>query len=339
MHNLAKMKPNALLDRLLTTLSVRVQAFAICEIEKGWRLAVEPTQAVVIHYILAGSGTVAVDNGEPVAFGPDCVVVVPAGVSQTFGDSDPCARIAAASDNCKPRPDGLLNVTAGAGEPSILCACGSIAATYAGALGLFDLLREPIVEQASCGAMREIFRSISDEIARPALGTQAVAEALMKQCLVLLLRQHLNGSGAASPFFSALRDCRLTRAVAAVVERPAAIHTVDGLAALAGMSRSTFTERFTGIYRQSPIEFVQNVRLRLAAQLLVSTDMPVKVIAGNVGYGSRSYFTRAFRARYGGDPTTYRRRDGTAEPPANAVGQANASAASRRRLAETAMSV
>jgi hypothetical protein len=55
----------------------------------------------------------------------------------------------------------------------------------------------------------------------------------MKQCLILLLRQHLVHYGVDSPFFAALQDRRLARAVAAILERPAAPHTVDGLAHLA----------------------------------------------------------------------------------------------------------
>ena len=40
------------LDRLLTTLAVRIHAFAICWIQTGWRLAFDPMDAVTIHYVL-----------------------------------------------------------------------------------------------------------------------------------------------------------------------------------------------------------------------------------------------------------------------------------------------
>ncbi len=79
------------------------------------------------------------------------------------------------------------------------------------------------------------------------------------------------------------------------------------------MSRSTFAERFSQVFDQSPIEFVQRVRLRLGAHLLTTTDLPVKIIANSVGYESRSYFSRAFRAAYGSDPKTYRAVGGFAE--------------------------
>ncbi len=93
----------------------------------------------------------------------------------------------------------------------------------------------------------------------------------------------------------------------------AAPHTVESLAIEIGMSRSTFADRFSQVFDQSPIEFVLRVRLRLGAHLLTTTDLPIKIIANSVGYESRSYFSRAFRATYGSDPRTYRAVGGFAE--------------------------
>jgi AraC-like DNA-binding protein len=72
------------------------------------------------------------------------------------------------------------------------------------------------------------------------------------------------------------------------------------------MSRASFAERFSQVYAQTPMDFVQEVRLRIAARLLTTTDLPIKVIASSIGYASRSYFSRAFRAAYGADPKTFR---------------------------------
>jgi len=101
---------------------------------------------------------------------------------------------------------------------------------------------------------------------------------------------------AGSPFFGLLGDRRLACAVASVLERPSDSHTVESLAAIAGMSRSTFAAHFAELFQQTPIDFVQHVRLRLGADLgadlLQTTDLPINVIASVVGYASRSYFTR-----------------------------------------------
>jgi AraC-like DNA-binding protein len=54
------------------------------------------------------------------------------------------------------------------------------------------------------------------------------------------------------------------------------------------------------------MEFLARVRLARAAQLLAATELPVKMVAGRVGYLSRSSFTRAFLARHGVGPRAYR---------------------------------
>lgn len=295
------------LDKLLTTLSVRLHAFAFCEIQEGYRLAFDPMDAVTIHYVLAGSGVLQIGSGASVAFSPHCIMVVPARARQTLGEANPVKGEAPADENCEMIADGLLRFTAGDGAPTTRIVCGMILATYGGTLGLFDHLSEPICESADdVEPLRRAFELMIMELGKPSVGTRALTEALMKQCLILLLRQHLLHRSVDSPFFTSLQDRRLASAVAAILERPADPHTVDSLAALAGMSRSAFTARFAQVFGQSPIDFLMKVRLRLAAHLLATTDLPIKMVAKSIGYKSRSYFSRAFRAAYGQDPATFR---------------------------------
>lgn len=129
----------------------------------------------------------------------------------------------------------------------------------------------------------------------------------MKQCLIALLRQHLLSDDGSSPVFSALHHPRLARAVLSIIENPAAAHSVESLASLAGMSRASFAGHFSQAFQQGPIDFVQKVRLRVAARLLTTTDLPLKVIAQSVAYAGPTSLSRAFRAAYGTDPITYRR--------------------------------
>jgi len=56
------------------------------------------------------------------------------------------------------------------------------------------------------------------------------------------------------------------------------------------------------------MEFLKALRLGRAAELLTRTDLPVKTVASEVGYSSRSSFTRAFVARYGCAPARFRSR-------------------------------
>ena len=298
-----------LLDRLLITLAVRLRAFSVCEIQRGWRLMFSPFEAITIHYVLRGSGSLRVGQGPWISFAPHSIIVVPARQSHVMGEAVDGAGEAQAADQCGLHGDGLIAFRAGDGTPDTLLVCGQISDSYNGALGLFELFKAPIIGMFSTDSiLHRSFELMLAEVARPALGTQAMTEVLMKQCLIILLRQHLlaDDSGT-SPVLTALREPRLARPVLAILEQPGALYTVESLAVLAGMSRTSFSERFSEIFNQAPMDFVQRVRLRIAARLLSSTDLPIKVIAGSVGYASRSSFSRAFEAIYGAAPTDFRR--------------------------------
>jgi AraC-like DNA-binding protein len=301
------------LHRLLITLAVRLHCFAYCEIQTGWRLVFAPMNAVTVHYVLKGSGVLRTDAGAQVSFQPNSIVIVPPGVGQTLGSARDVVS-AAAEENCTLVDDGLVRFTAGDGTQDILVICGTITATYGGALGLFENLDEPLVEDfTGSNLIRDAFETLADEVTHPTFGTQVLTESVMKQCLVVVLRRHLDRFGAGSPLFAALQDQRLVRAVTAILERPASPNFVESLAALSGMSRTAFAQAFARAYGQSPLDFVRRARLRLAANLLSTTDLPVKVIAGSIRYGSRSHFSRSFRSAYGVDPKTFRRVGGYAE--------------------------
>ncbi len=109
-----------------------------------------------------------------------------------------------------------------------------------------------------------------------------------------------------SPLLRALQEPKLARAVIAVLEHPGASYSVDSLASLAGMSRTSFAIRFADLFGQGPMDFVQKVRLRIAARLLTATDLPVKVVASSVGYASRTAFSRVFELTYGLPPSDFR---------------------------------
>ena len=296
-----------ILDRLLTTLAVRLHAFSVCEIGQRRRLAFPSFEAITVHYVLKGSGALRVGSGTWLPFGPQSVIIVPARQTHVLGDVAPLSEVVQAEHQCALLGDGLIKFTTGEGRAETLLVCGAISASYGGGLGLFGLLREPLIEDASTHpGLSAAFKLMLAEVASPGLGTQAMTEALMKQCLITLLRQHLLRDRGGSPLFEALHHPRLARAVLAVIEAPAAPHTVESLASHAGMSRASFAEHFTRAFRQGPIDFVQKVRLRVATRLLTTTDLPLKVIAKSVGYAGSAPFSRAFRAVYEADPTTYR---------------------------------
>ena len=297
-----------ILDELLTTLDVRLHAFALCRIGDGFRLVFDSMEAVVVHYVLRGEGLLHQEGYDSVAFGPGQLLIVAPGRSQSLS-SGLVTQTVTATNVCGLLTDGLLSLDANDGSPpDLLVVCGTITATYGGGFGLFDHQTGPIVKDSRLSPdLMAAFDLLLRELSQPRMGSKALAEALMKQCLIMVLRDQAT-SGEPSPILLALKEPRLAGAVRAVLAAPGAAHTLESLAAEAGMSRSVFAERFYAAYAQTPFEFVATARLRSAARLLTISDMPVKAIARSVGYASRSHFSRAFRSAFKMDPSSYRRR-------------------------------
>jgi transcriptional regulator GlxA family with amidase domain len=151
-----------------------------------------------------------------------------------------------------------------------------------------------------------VLEAVLAEFAAPAVGTRALTSALLKQCLVLLLRRRSATPDGVAAWLPVLGDPRLARAVLAMLERPAGPHSLGDLADLAGMGRSAFAGRFSAVLGRPPIEFLKEVRLRRAARLLETTDLPSGWSPSRVGYASRSYFSRAFKELYGTYPAGFR---------------------------------
>lgn len=298
-------------DELLSLLEVRLDAFAMCEIDASCGLACPPFDMVVVHFALEGEGTIDCAFGRyPLKAGT--VAIIPKCLAKTIEGPGPLLETIPLDEGC-PLAPGLVRFRASnGGEPGLVLSCGSIVAGVGGAPGLFDHLDRPLIHHCDSGPLPLLFGAMAEELRRPAAGTKAMVEALMKQTLVVVLRKHLACRSVESPLHLMLRNPQLGRAVAAIVAHPEEPHSVDSLAATAGMSRSSFNRQFAASYGLTPMEFVQGVRLRAAARMLTASDLPVKAVAAAVGYASRSHFSRAFTVEFGLDPSRYRSAPGAA---------------------------
>jgi len=87
--------------------------------------------------------------------------------------------------------------------------------------------------------------------------------------------------------------------------------TVAHLAARAGLSASRYAHLFHAETGRTPREYLEQLRLERAQQLLLRTNLPVKVVASQVGFDDPFYFSTRFRHRLGQSPTAWRKRPGT----------------------------
>ncbi|WP_304528495.1 AraC family transcriptional regulator [Mycobacterium sp. E2462] len=81
--------------------------------------------------------------------------------------------------------------------------------------------------------------------------------------------------------------------------------TVATLAAQVGLSPSAFTRAFREVTGSSPYQYVKDVRLNRARELVLDRRLSVSDVAQRVGYVSASHFIKEFRTRFGATPRDY----------------------------------
>lgn len=83
-------------------------------------------------------------------------------------------------------------------------------------------------------------------------------------------------------------------------------YTVDQLAADIAMSRASLYKKTQQMLGITPNDFIRGVRLKHAAHLLATTDMPILDISLAVGINTPRYFSIQFKKMFACTPTEYR---------------------------------
>jgi len=292
-------------DDVLNALEVSLEPFALCQIRGQHTLGMGRRTFAILHYVVAGSGSIIVDHKPPVHVEQGAIILVPAFCPRSLrgeaehGDPLP---------DCRPLDASLLHIQTGSGKDTLAAVCGQIDISYRGLSGTLNLLRDPIIEHLSPDdRVRRALDEFVQELANPTIGTPALAKALLQQCVIILLRRRFGADDPSLRWMQGISEEPLWDALQEMLDRPDQDHSVESLATVAGMSRSTFAKRFHSAYSSGPMELLRTVRLRRAAELLSNSDLPVKRIAELVGYHSRSYFSRAFESEHGAPPDAFRK--------------------------------
>ncbi len=297
-----------LLEKLFENLAITVDPFATCRVAEGWRLRLPSRDWVTLHYILQGAGELKLGSGELRALASNALAVMPAGITHAIqcGVVSNEAGVEGQGDPGAP----VCELVAGPLEElRLVVACGRVQVSYAGGMGLFDHLKEAIVLDFSDSAqMRNIFETLIEEYQQSGPASAAMMTALMNQCLIQVLRRLSQQANGALPWLSALEDPRLARVVETILNHPEQHHTLELLASVAHMSRSTFARHFEQCFGRTPMDYVRDVRLRRAAQLLRLGGQSIDSVATKVGFASRSHFSRAFHDQFGCSPLDFRKQ-------------------------------
>ncbi|WP_296187357.1 AraC family transcriptional regulator [Pseudomonas sp. UBA1879] len=132
-------------------------------------------------------------------------------------------------------------------------------------------------------------------------GGALMISRLIDLVVIRILRTWVQ-QGLASGWLGGLSDERIARTLRAIHEKPGQQWRIDALAAVAGMSRSSFCDRFTALVGRSPLRYQNEWRLTLAKTMLSKNNARIGEIGFAIGYESEAAFSRAYKAFFGRTP-------------------------------------
>jgi transcriptional regulator GlxA family with amidase domain len=86
--------------------------------------------------------------------------------------------------------------------------------------------------------------------------------------------------------------------------------TINGLAEKFNMSARTFIRKFTAITGNTPIEYIQRVRVEAAKRFLEKAKLTVEQVCMEVGYSDFGFFRNIFKRLTGLTPQEYKKKYG-----------------------------
>lgn len=166
--------------------------------------------------------------------------------------------------------------------------------------GLPDLILLSAAETPA--SLEPVVKMLAVENAESQPGRGVLLDALSDVLLALVLRRALAAGHLGDGFLAALGDPRIAPVLAALHAEPGRDWSLDRLAAIAALSRSRLTERFRELLDCSPLQYVAELRMREASQLLRHGQLSVAQIGERLGYATEAAFRRAYKRVTGSTP-------------------------------------
>ena len=159
------------------------------------------------------------------------------------------------------------------------------------------------------GRVYPLLERLIAEGRHPQPGAREMAEALLRQIIVLLMRMYRQ---EAAPAPVRMRVPALTRAGLMPIIEDAFFYrhrtlTLGDLASLLNLSQRQTQRLLQDNFGKTFSQKLTDARMAAASQLLVGTELSVTEIAERSGYSSIEHFSAAFHRRMGCSPREYRK--------------------------------
>jgi len=275
---------------------------------------------ILYHLLTEGRAYARLPDGRREELTAGDIVILPHGDLHFLGNGSPAEPVDSFKAFAKNLTAGLRVARFGGGGEITRFVCGFLACqprlseVFLG--GLPSMMKVHIGREPSGQWIENSIHFSADRMGSPttdddraSAGSALVQAKLSEVMLVETLRRYISAlPDDQTGWLAGTRDPQIGQALALLHKDPAHPWTINDLARSVGLSRTRLSERFRHFLGSSPMAYLGQWRLTMAAELLQTGDDSVARVATAVGYANEASFNRAFKREYACPPAQFRRK-------------------------------
>jgi len=287
------------LSEFLDELVFRSQCWCLASIGGRGGFKVGSNDAILLYVMLKGSAILSSVSNQSVGLDEGDMVAVIDRRSHTIRSDTSCAVEELSFLNSAQYVDSPPVFSFGSAEPDRQILCGRLLVRWTGNIGPTDL--PAMIKVRADDSLVRLDTLINNSQGNGSAATLTHAASLVLVSAMLLdtdIQSLFDGRSVRNP---------IARAKMLMEERPHEGWTVSSLARKVGMGRSVFATRFLAEIGKPPFEVLTGLRMELARELLLETELKISEVGEKVGYRSESAFQRRFTLHFNIPPGKLRR--------------------------------
>lgn len=311
------------LSEVLRVVSLRGALYFNGEFSAPWCVDTRPSAVapylspkaghlIIYHFLTEARAYARLPGGRREELTAGDIVIFPHGDTHLVGNGLPEKPVDSLKTFARNLTQGLKVARFGGGGEITRIVCGYMACeprlSEIFLAGLPKILKVHVASEPSGEWLAHSIRFSVDQAGESYAGSELVLARLSEVLFVETLRRYINALPPdRTGWLAGARDPIIGQALALLHKEPGDPWTLSGLARRVGLSRTRIAERFRHFLGESPMAYLAQWRLKLAAEMLQSTEDSVAQVAAAVGHGSESAFNRAFKREFGSPPAQFRR--------------------------------
>lgn len=269
-----------------------------------WGIAVDESTKIAVHAVQRGHCWLGMPDKDPILLEEGDIVLIAHHKPHSLSDS-PDTLLSSWEHTLSECSVTDITEVEGRAIAQLLCAKYrfGLPTTHPLFTQLPNLIHLRASDAAQNPQLQLLVKLMKAEVDGAGDGSDLVIPRLVDSLLVFILRSWLAAEPEmSSSWFAATRNKAIATALSAIHADPAREWSLVELAQISGQSRATFARQFAALVGETPMAYLNQWRLCVAAKRIRGGSDTIESVAYSSGYNSAAAFSRAFKRQYGFPP-------------------------------------